>query len=132
MVKCIGLFFKRHIHFAISRLLSRLCRYFYRDIWFKKTTKLFSKNISIEQSEIDIYIIRCYYLIMKLDTIISLYQFEILAQRHIDRFNDYEQNFLVSMISCHAADTPVSAKQMDYCRVLVNRMIVYERLKSRR
>lgn len=67
---------------------------------------------------------------MKLDNIISQHHLELLANRYLDRFNDYEQKFIVNMIADYSESRSVSARQYEYCEVLVSRMRSWKRLQD--
>ena len=65
---------------------------------------------------------------MKLDSVIGQYHFECLIKNHSQRFNEYEQKFMISMLSCLTHQRDITQKQFDYCRLLIERLKTYERL----
>jgi hypothetical protein len=65
---------------------------------------------------------------MKLDNIISLHRFEWLANQYLDRFNDYEQKFIVNMIADYSESRSISLRQLEYCETLLARMKTYHEL----
>ena len=65
---------------------------------------------------------------MKLDNIISLHRLELLADRYLDRFSEYEQRFIVNMIADYSESRSISLRQYEYCEILVSRMKTYHSL----
>lgn len=65
---------------------------------------------------------------MKLDSIINQYHFQCLIKNHSNKFNDFEQKFLISMLSSLTYERDITPRQFDYCRGLIERLKTYERI----
>ena len=65
---------------------------------------------------------------MQLNTITNPYHLECLIKSHSSSFSEFDQKFLVNMLSSLTYKRDVTQKQFNHCVKLIEKLKTYEKL----